>query len=281
MEKIRDILKVVVDSKRFQWFITALIVINGITMGLETSKEFMSGDIGPYLLALDKAIIIIFVIEIILRIYVHRLSFFKDPWSLFDFFVVSISIIPTSGDLAILRVLRVLRLFRLITVIPQMRRIVGALLAVIPGIGSISMILTLFFYVFAIMATNLFGDKFPQWFGTIGESMYSLFQIMTLESWSMGIVRPVMEIYPYAWMFFVPFILIVTFVMVNLFVAIIVDAMSALKEDGEEKLHEELEVSSKHIEQEVSREISELKDEIRGLRELIKESSLAQNSRHP
>ncbi len=167
---------------------STLIVINGIILGLATSKQIVQ-EYSSILTFLDNTIIAIFTIEIILRIYVHRLSFFKDPWSLFDFFVVAISLVPANEGLSILRVLRVLRLFRLLTVIPQMRTIIAALLGVIPGIASVSMVLLLFFYVFAIMATNLYGASFPQWFGTLGESMYTLFQVMTLESWSMGIAR--------------------------------------------------------------------------------------------
>ncbi len=132
--------------------------------------------------------------------------FFKDPWSLFDLFVVVISLIPSNGSFQVLRILRVLRLFRLITIVPQMRKIVAALISVIPGMLSIVGLMSLIFYVFAIMATSLYSNSFPQWFGTLGESFYSLFQIMTLESWSMGIVRPIMEVHPYAWAFFCTFL---------------------------------------------------------------------------
>ena len=104
-----------------------------------------------------------------------------------------------------------------------MRRVVGGLLSALPGLGSVVAILALIFYVAAVMATQLFGEDFPQWFGTLWKSLYSLFQIMTLESWSMGIVRPVMETHPYAWAFFVPFILIATFTMLNLFIAVVVN----------------------------------------------------------
>ncbi|HHE06006.1 MAG TPA: ion transporter, partial [Epsilonproteobacteria bacterium] len=209
-------LKEIVSSQTFQYFITALIIINGILLGLATSKDLMNS-YGTFIEVLDKIIIAIFTVEILMRIAVHKLNFFKDPWSLFDFFVVAISLIPASGNLSILRVLRVLRLFRLLTIVPQMKTIIAALLGVIPGILSVSLVLMLFFYVFAIMATGMFGETFPQWFGTLGESTYTLFQIMTLESWSMGIARPVMEVHPNAWIFFVIYILIVTFVMVNLF----------------------------------------------------------------
>jgi voltage-gated sodium channel len=148
-----------------------------------------------------------------------------------------------------------------------MRRVVGGLIHAIPGMGSIVALLLLVFYVFSVMATKLFGAEFPQWFGTIGESAYSLFQIMTLESWSMGIVRPVMEIYPYAWVFFVPFILTTSFTVLNLFIGIIVDAMQS---QHEEELAEEQEATRARRRSEfeqVMGELHELRAEIRDLRE--------------
>ncbi|SKB39924.1 ion transporter [Malaciobacter marinus] len=257
-------IKLFISSKKFQNFIATLIVINGIILGLATSKQVVQ-EYSSILTFLDNTIIAIFTIEIILRIYVHRLSFFKDPWSLFDFFVVAISLVPANEGLSILRVLRVLRLFRLLTVIPQMRTIVAALLGVIPGIASVSMVLMLFFYVFAIMATNLYGDSFPQWFGTLGESMYTLFQVMTLESWSMGIVRPIMELYPYAWIFFVIYILIVTFVMVNLFIGLIVDAIFTIKGEQKEEKSKELQ------------EIELLKEQVQELKQILLKKSKNDN----
>jgi len=254
MQKIKSL----VESKLFQNFIITLIIINGITMGLETSKTVMNS-VGTLINIFDKFVITIFTIEVTLRIYAHRLSFFKDPWSLFDFFIVAISLMPTSGGFAVLRILRVLRLFRLITVVPQMRKIVAALISVIPGMLSIVGLMTLIFYVFAIMATNLYSNSFPHWFGTLGESFYTLFQVMTLESWSMGIVRPIMEVHPLAWTFFVPFIFVATFVMINLVVAIIVDAMAILKEEEKEMIKE------------VQINENELKDEIKSLQTQIEE----------
>ena len=143
-----------------------------------------------------------------------------------------------------------------------MKKIVSALISVIPGMLSVIALMTLFFYIFAIMATQLFSEKFPEWFGTLGESFYTLFQVMTLESWSMGIVRPVMEVYPYAWVFFVPFIFVVTFVMINLVVAIIVDAMAILNKKEEETILEEVHSNEIHVNDEIRQlraEIGELK----------------------
>jgi len=225
-------LKKFIESHKIQYFIITLIIINAGLLGLETSASIMA-EYGREIIWLDNIILAVFVIEIAIRIYVYRQSFFKDPWSLFDFAVVMIALIPATGPFAIVRALRVLRVLRLLTMIPSMQRVVGALLSAIPGLGSIALVLLIFYYVSAVMATHFFGENFPQWFGDIGKTLYTLFQIMTLESWSMGIVRPVMETAPLAWLFFIPFILIATFTMLNLFIAIIVNAMQNVKEKGD------------------------------------------------
>lgn len=224
-----SIIKEITNSSKFQNFIMGIIILNGITMGFEVSS-YCKVDYDNFFEIFNFIVVSIFTIEIIMRISVHKKEFFKDPWSLFDFTIVAISLVPTSDGFEIFRVLRVLRLFRLITIVPQMRKIVTALIKVVPGIASIGALLTLFFYIFAIMSTQLFSEKFPQWFGTLGDSFYTLFQVMTLESWSMGIVRPIMEVYPLAWMFFVPFIFLATFIIINLIIAIVVDAMNEMKD---------------------------------------------------
>ena len=250
-----------VESSKFQNFIMALIVLNGITMGLETSKS-LSLEYGTLFSLFNTFVVTMFTLEIILRISVYKTAFFKDPWSIFDFVIVAISLVPSSAGFEIFRVLRVLRLFRLITVVPQMKKIIVALLSVIPGISSIAGLLTLFFYIFAIMSTQLFGEKFPEWFGTLGESFYTLFQIMTLESWSMGVVRPIMEVYPYAWVFFVPFIFLSTFIIVNLIIAIVVDAMNEMNANEEEAIVQEIHSNDDAMQQEIQnlrKDIQELK----------------------
>ena len=213
-----------IEGSRTQTFITVLIVLNAITLGLETSPDIMSV-YGDVLRAFDRLVLSIFVIEIIAKIAGRGFRFFRDGWNIFDFVIVGIALIPASGPLAVLRALRVLRVLRLVSVVPQMRTVIQALIRAIPGMLSIVGLITLIFYVSAVLATNFFGDDFDEWFGTVGASMFSLFQIMTLESWSMGIVRPVMVEYPYAWAFFVPFILITSFAVINLFIGVIVDSM--------------------------------------------------------
>jgi len=257
-------IKNLVENSKFQNFIMAIIILNGITMGFETSKSF-AADYYTFFELFNMFVVTVFTIEIALRIYVYKASFFRDSWSLFDFTIVTISLVPASAGFEIFRVLRVLRLFRLITVVPQMRKIIAALLGVIPGIASIAGLLTLFFYIFAIMSTQLFGEKFPEWFGTLGESFYTLFQIMTLESWSMGIVRPIMEVYPFAWIFFVPFIFMATFIIVNLIIAIVVDAMNEMNANEEEHIIEEF-----HAGEDAAKlEIQKLRNDIKELKALI------------
>ncbi len=222
-------LRTLVETKAFERLVVTVIVVNAITLGLETSATAMAAA-GPLLLALDRLALLFFCVELAVRITAYGFAFFRGPWNLFDFAIVAISLAPANEGFQVLRALRILRALRLLSVVPQMRRVVEALLAALPGMGSVVALLALVFYVFAVMATKLFGPSFPDWFGSVGHSLYTLFQIMTLESWSMGIVRPVMEKYPQAWVFFVPFILIVTFAVLNLFIALIVNAMQQVHE---------------------------------------------------
>jgi len=261
-----------VEQPRIQNGIMLLIVINAIILGLETVPAVMAS-YGEILIAIDHAILGVFVIEILLRIIANRLAFFRDPWSVFDFAVVGIALVPASGPFAVLRALRVLRVLRILTIVPSMRRVVGALLDSIPGLSSIALVLLLLYYVFAVIATKLFGANFPQWFGSIGESLYSLFQIMTLESWSMGIVRPVMEVHPNAWIFFVIFILIATFTMLNLFIAIIVNAMHSFTEQENQETQDAVTQARDHIEADLHQEVAALRAEIAELKQLLQTSS--------
>ncbi len=257
-------LRDLVESRAFSLFVTAIIVVNAITLGLETSPAVVSR-FGSVLHFADTAALWIFTVELLLKLRVYRTQFFKDGWNVFDFVIVTIAWIPAAGPLSVLRALRIMRILRLVSVVPSMRKVVGALFGALPGMGSIVCVLMLVFYIAAVMATNLFGGHFPDWFGTVGASMFSLFQIMTLESWSMGIVRPVMDIYPYAWVFFVPFIIITSFTVLNLFIAIIVNSMQSLKGETSEQINETAQVS--HSEHEVlSQQIESLTKEVRRLR---------------
>ncbi|MEM7631232.1 MAG: ion transporter [Pseudomonadota bacterium] len=212
------------ERPQFTNFIIGVIILNAITLGLETSPEAMAAA-GGVILMIDRICLGIFVVEIIAKLIAYRGRFFRNGWNLFDFVIVGIALIPNTGGLSVLRALRILRVLRVISVAPRLRRVVEGFVTALPGMGSVFLLMALIFYIAAVMATKLFAASFPEWFGSLPLSAYSLFQIMTLESWSMGIVRPVMDIYPYAWMFFVPFIMVTTFAVVNLLVGLIVNSM--------------------------------------------------------
>ena len=217
------------ESTAITRLVTALIILNAAILGIQTYPGLMA-EWGELLLTLDQLILAVFILELALRFVARGLALLRDPWAVFDCLVVGVALVPSSGPFAVLRALRVLRVLRLISINPNMRRVVEALLSSLPGMSSIAMLLGLVFYVAAVMATQLFGAAFPEWFGSLGASLYTLFQVMTLESWSMGIVRPVMEQFPLAWMYFLPFILIATFMMLNLFIAVVVNAMQTTHE---------------------------------------------------
>lgn len=222
-----------VEAQWFQNFLVAVILFNAITLGLETTQ--FGKDNAAILHKIDFVILLIFTIELILKLVVYRLKFFKSGWNWFDLIIVAVSWVPSSGPLSVLRAFRILRVLRLFSIVPQMRRVIGALGHSLPGMASVIGVLGIVFYVSAVLTTKLFGQhpdpNMQEWFGSIGASAYTLFQVMTLESWSMGIVRPTMELFPQSWLFFVPFIIITSFAVLNLFIGIIVDAMQVMHEE--------------------------------------------------
>ena len=255
-----------IESKKFELTITVLIVINAITLGLETSPAVMA-DWGGLLHSIDRILLAIFVLELCVKLVVYRLSFFKSGWNVFDFIIIAIALIPASGPLTVLRALRILRVLRLVTIIPSLRRVVGAMITSLPGMGSIIMLLLLVFYVGAVMSTKLFQATEPEAFGTLSRSFYTLFQLMTLDGWSGEIVKPVLKNHPHAMLFFLPFILFSAFVALNLFIGVIVGAMQS-----------EAEVANKaeatELKQITLADDRELLDEIKALRAQVTEMQL-------
>ena len=262
----------VVESPRVERIVIGLIVFNALTLGLETSPDVMES-FGPVIIWLDRIILAIFVVELSVRIGGHGWRFFRDPWGVFDFLVIAVALAPAGAEYAVLRALRVLRILRLLSIVPQLRRVVSALLAAIPGLSSILLVLMLIFYVFAVMATNLFAEAFPDWFGNIGRAMYTLFQVMTLEGWSMDIARPIMEKFPYAWLFFVAFIMIATFTMLNLFIAIIVSAMQSQADQESDRTVAAVQTSTQAVDRHIHDELSEIRQELVRLRAAVESAS--------
>jgi voltage-gated sodium channel len=233
---LRERLRALTDSARFDRAITALIIVNAVTLGLETSPAAMA-QAGGLLHAIDRAALGVFVVELLLRMCVHRSRFFHDPWRVFDFIIVGIALIPANGAFSVLRALRVLRVLRIVSLVPSMRRVISALLAALPGMLSIIGLMGLVLYVSAVLATKLFRDISPEFFGSLGSSLFTLFQVMTVEGWP-DIARGVMAQAPYAWIFFVTYLLVATFMVLNLFIAVVVNAMQSqvtedLRDEGE------------------------------------------------
>lgn len=261
-----------VESAPFQRFIIAVILVNAVTLGLETSASAMAA-VGPLLLALDKVALAIFVGELLLKLWVYRLHYFRDGWNVFDFSIVAISVAPllglgAGGNLSVLRALRILRVLRLLSVVPQMRSVVQALFGALPGMGSIIGVLGIMFYVSAVLSTKIFGASFPEEFGTLGDSMFTLFAVMTLEGWA-DIAKRVMGVYPYAWLFFIPFILVATFAVLNLFIAIIVNSMQTLHEQQAKAEAEADRQAEADGRSRVETELAALRAEITALRQAL------------
>jgi voltage-gated sodium channel len=255
----------VVNDPRTERVIMALIVANAVILGLETSKSVMAS-YGRLLEILDHIILAVFVIEIAARVIVHRFAFFRDPWSVFDFIVIGIALVPATETFSVLRSLRVLRVLRLITGVPTLRRVVAGLLAALPGMGSIVFLIGLIYYVFAVMATKLFGEDYPHLFGTLADSLFTLFTVMTLEGWVNDVAKPVMEKHPYAWIFFISYIVVTTFMVLNLFIGVVVNAMQAEASKAEAV---EREAEREMIQEEaapVLAEIKSLRTEVEQLR---------------
>jgi voltage-gated sodium channel len=261
----RDKARLFVERKAVTNSSLGVIIFNAITLGMSTSGVIMA-EIGGLLNVIDRLVLGIFVAELLLKFYAYRWSFFKNAWNIFDLLVVSIGLLPDRGGLSALRGLRVIRAMRLLSVVPQMRAVVQALLDALPGMGAVIIMLSIVYYVFAVMATLMYGAAFDVWFGTLGRSLYSLFQIMTLESWSMGIVRPVMIEFPMAWVFFVPFIIITAFSVLNLFIGLLVNTMQTAVEDESEAEFEKLRDLVKSETDLVDEHVLALHEEVKALR---------------
>lgn len=223
----RGRLRAFLDQRWFVNLVLVVILANALILGAET---MVSGTALGILMSIDHTMLGFFVVELLLRIIAHGRKFFRDPWNLFDLAVVGIAVLPASESLSALRALRVLRVLRVITVVPSLRRVVDGLLRAVPGMGAVGALLVLVIYVAAVIATGLFSEAAPEYFGHLGTSLFTLFQAMTGEAWP-DIARAVMETQPYAWIFFVLYILVVSFAVLNLFIAVIVNGMEEISEE--------------------------------------------------
>ncbi|MDR2400316.1 MAG: ion transporter [Deferribacteraceae bacterium] len=254
---------------RVQYFILGVIVFNALILGMETSI-IINASVGYYLHILDMICLGIFIVEILMKLVSERFSFFRSGWNIFDFLVVAISLFPNTGTVSILRALRIFRVLRLVTRLPKLKVIVESVLYSLPSIGWISLLLLIIFYIFSVLVTTLFGTSFEAWFGSIGASFYTLFQILTLESWSMGIVRPVMQEFPYAYLIFIPFILITSFIVLNVFIGVIVNSMSEITVSAKAKIKQNDKNNKPDGIKELEKEVAVLKEQLTKVEDILK-----------
>ncbi len=269
MEQIETLVK----NPKFQNFIVGVILVNAVTLGLMT-MELSPGTL-QFLAFLDTVCLVIFCVEIAMKLLVLRGSFFRDGWNVFDLIVIVIALMPAAGPWSVLRALRVLRVMRLVTAVPSMRRVLNGMFAALPGGASVAGILLILYYVGAIIGTTMFGNDVPQYFGDIGTTFFTLFQLMTLEGWN-GIAEAVMAHQPQAWPFFVIFIIFTNFTTLNLLFGIIVDAMEAAKE---EEVRDVMAVKGVEIEQiSDGMRLVKIEEEVRQMHTLLAEIRSAQKA---
>lgn len=280
-----------IEGKAATRFIITLILINAAILGLSAELH-----VNPSIFALsaddealyntilrwtDMAILALFSVEMLLKFYAYRMNMFRSGWNLFDTVIVLLAWVPTTDGFSVLRAFRVFRVLRGLSLFPAMRRIVSTLITALPGVFSVIGIVGIVFYVCSILATELFGAKAQELFGSVISSSYTLFQVMTLDNWSAGVVKPVMEIYPWAWLFFVPFVLIMTFALLNLFIGAIMDAIQMhQRKEREEGRRQQTEVLKKVIDEHSKEEIKILKTHIESLHDEMGEAIRELRSRH-
>jgi voltage-gated sodium channel len=270
-------LEAAIESIWFRNLITALIILNAIVLGILTYQEDLPPTLVVSLNGIDRAITYIFAVEIFLKLVVYRLLFFRSGWNWFDFIVVGISLAPGSEAFSVLRALRVLRVLRLLHVVPMMKRITEALLKALPGMGAIVAVLALLTYVYAVMATNMYGntdnEEVLELFGDLPSSAFSLFQVMTMDGWRFEVVQKVIDDgHPWAWLFFITFIFIASFAVLNLFIALVVEALAAEQRAATDELLEDIEEDVEHAEEErdeILKLLTSLREEMASLRAAV------------
>ena len=272
---IKEKLRTFIENKIVVNFILAVILFNSIVLGLMTYPKLMS-HFGNLMHLSCFVCVLIFTVEIGIKLVVYGKNFFKDGWNNFDFILVAISWIPTGGvfsSFRAFRVLRALRALRLVTRLQKLRLIVQAIIESIPNVSWASVLLILIFYIFAIMGTTMYAQSFPDYFGTIGKSMFTLFQIMSLDDWATELARPIAQIHPYSWVYFISFILTSSFVVMNVIVGVIVNAIGEISEYNR-KIQE---IKKLRASTDLEKELNKLKKQINVVENLIKAESIDEN----
>ena len=248
------------EDLRFQNFILLLIVLNAILIGIDTFD--LNSDLKSLIDVADIVIMYIFIVELLIRLVAHGTKFFDDGWNNFDFVIIVISLAPSSGAFNVFRVFRVFRALRLVSSMPEMQRMVEAMMRSLRGIAAISWLLCIVVYVYSVMGTILFGNGGnygETYFGNLGLSAYSLFQVMTLESWSNGIARMIIEEQGWwAAAFFISFIISTSFTFLNMFIAVFTNTMATVDiedndEHGMSKIYDDLMAELREIKSQLNK----------------------------
>ncbi|BAB05220.1 BH1501 [Halalkalibacterium halodurans C-125] len=255
----------IVNHRAFTFTVIALILFNALIVGIETYPRIYA-DHKWLFYRIDLVLLWIFTIEIAMRFLASnpKSAFFRSSWNWFDFLIVAAGHIFAGAQfVTVLRILRVLRVLRAISVVPSLRRLVDALVMTIPALGNILILMSIFFYIFAVIGTMLFQHVSPEYFGNLQLSLLTLFQVVTLESWASGVMRPIFAEVPWSWLYFVSFVLIGTFIIFNLFIGVIVNNVEKAEltdneEDGEADG--------------LKQEISALRKDVAELKSLLKQS---------
>lgn len=198
--------KKLVEGKNFDMLIMSLICMDAVILGLMTS-DYMNQFFEGGLFILDRLFMAIFIIEMVMKIFAFGKKFFKSGWNVFDFVVVAVSSVPSASFFIILRTFRLFRLLRYVNKFSRLKQVINTFITLLPNFMAMLSVFVIFIYVFAIIAVSLFGDIFVE-FADLGSSLFALLQVFTLDGWASNIARPVMSVFPHAWLFFVSFVFI-------------------------------------------------------------------------
>lgn len=221
----------VANNSAFQNFVLAVILVNAVLVGLETSKDLVR-DYGGLFDLINFAIQAIFVFEIGVRILSYGpnfLRFFRDPWNVFDFVIVVFALLPAGGQFAtVARLARLMRVVRLVSIFPELRLIVGTMLRSLSSMGNVILLLSLVMYVYGVLGYHLFGERDPENWGTLGLALLTLFEVLTLEGW-VELQNIGMEESSWVWLFYASYVLLAVFIVVNLFIAVVINNLETVK----------------------------------------------------
>ncbi|GAA4894092.1 ion transporter [Streptomonospora salina] len=265
---LRERAGAIVGSHRFQTLIVLLILLNAATLGMETYVDGPLAGAEDLLAAAETGFVTVFAAELALKVFAHGRRFFRDPWNWFDMAVVGIAAVPASSGLSVLRTLRILRILRLISVLPQMRTIVTALFRSVPGMGAVIGLLLIIVYTAAVLGERLFHEIDPEHFGDLGTTLYTMFVLLTTEDWP-DVAQPVLDREPAAWLFFVGYIVVTAFIMLNLVIGVIVTALEQevnaerWKEDQDLELAQHQSVMNRL--EELTEQVGRLSEQVRAL----------------